>query len=108
MRARRTDGAHKDVLKAIKDLGLQAKSMHAAGSGFEDIIVAIPYRMDDKVHHPFVGWWLLVEVKTIERESTGYYRHTSAQQNWYGMTLGFPRIVVTSAENAVDSIKRLL
>lgn len=108
MRARRTDKAHKGVLEAIKSMGLKAKSMHAAGAGFEDIIVAIPHKLGDVEFHPFGGWWLLVEVKTIERESTGYYRHTSAQQHWYEMTTGFPRIVVTSAENAVERIKELL
>lgn len=95
------------MLKAIKDLGLTAKSMHAAGSGFEDIIVAIPWPAGWK-HDAFNGWWLFVEVKTIERESTGYYRHTKAQQHWYGMTLGYPRIVVTSVEDAVEQLERLL
>lgn len=107
MRARRTDGAHKDVLKRLRAMGHVCRSLHAAGDGLEDILVAMPKR-DAGSSVPFNGWWLLVEVKTIERESTGYYRHTPAQEEWYDRTAGMPRIIVFGADDAQAKISRFL
>lgn len=103
MRARRTDAKHKAVLDAIRALGYPCMSLHAHGKGLEDILVAV--RCLDEVALEVHKSWLLVEVKTIERESTGYYRHTPAQEEWYEKTEGFPRLIVFGADDAQAKMK---
>jgi hypothetical protein len=103
MRARRTDGNHKAVTNAIRALGYPVKSLHTQGGGVEDLLVGVTTALvggEQKL-------WLLVEVKRIERESTGYYRHTPAQLEWYEQTMGFPRLVVTSPQDAVEKLRRM-
>lgn len=103
MRAKRTDGNHKAVTEAIRALGCPVKSLHTQGGGVEDLLVAVTTAaLGTEVKH-----WVLVEVKKVERESTGYYRHTPAQLKWYEQTMGFPRLVVTSAQDAVNQIRRM-
>jgi hypothetical protein len=51
--------------------------------------------------------WVLLEMKVIERKSTGYTRHTPAQVKWYAQTKGFPRIIATSAEDAIKQIREM-
>ncbi len=103
MRAKRTDKAHVSVLAAVRALGLPCMSLHASGGGLEDIIVGVPaQRMGSELKV-----WVMVEVKTVETKSTGYVRYTPAQQKWYAMTAGYPRITVTSAQDAVDQIRRI-
>ena len=103
MRARRTDGNHAAVLEAIRRLGYPCMSLHAHGKGLEDILVAADRRNGSTVDR----FWVLVEVKKVERESTGYYRHTPAQKEWYAMTNGWPRLVVTSPLDAIDKLSEL-
>lgn len=105
MRARRTDSNHRAVAEAIRKLGCPVKSLHTQGGGVEDLLVGVEYATNT-----FMGRakaWVLVEVKKVERESTGYYRHTPAQMRWYEQTQGFPRLVVTSAQDAVDQLRRI-
>lgn len=103
MRARRTDGNHRAVTDAIRALGFPVKSLHTQGGGVEDLLVGVT----TAALGTEVKSWVLVEVKRIERESTGYIRHTPAQLRWYEQTQGFPRLVVTSAQDAVDKLRRL-
>lgn len=103
MRARRTDANHRAVTAAIRALGFPVKSLHTQGGGVEDLLVGVTTAtLGTEVKH-----WLLIEVKRVERESTGYYRHTPAQLAWYEQTQGFPRLVVTSAQDAVTKIRRM-
>lgn len=97
MRARRTDANHRAVTAALRALGCPVKSLHTQGGGVEDLLVGVPWLKS----------WALVEVKRVERESTGYYRHTPAQLAWYAQTEGYPRLVVTSPQDAVKQLRAL-
>ncbi len=101
--ARRTDKEHASVLAAIRAMGLPCMSLHASGGGLEDIIVGVPARRMGAE----LKLWVMVEVKTVETKSTGYVRYTSAQQKWYALTDGYPRITVTSAQDAVGKLRSL-
>lgn len=103
MRARRTDANHRAVTEAIRSLGYPVKSLHTQGGGVEDLLVGVT----TAALGTEVKSWLLIEVKRVERESTGYYRHTPAQLRWYEQTQGFPRLVVTSAQDAVNKLRRI-
>lgn len=97
MRAKRTDKNHAPILNAIRDgLGWQCVSLHTQGGGVEDILVAVPGSK------PF---WLLLECKVPERESTGYYRYTPAQIRWRELTKGWPRITALGAEDAIAQLQ---
>ena len=104
MKARRTDSNHRAVTEAIRALGYPVKSLHTQGGGVEDLLVGVTTDLlggEQKL-------WLLVEIKRVERESTGYYRHTPAQLDWYKQTDGFPRLVVTSPQDAVNQLRRMV
>jgi hypothetical protein len=103
MRARRTDANHRAVTEAIRALGMPVKSLHTQGGGVEDLLVGVTVA----VLGAETKAWVLVEVKKVERESTGYIRHTPAQLRWYEQTQGFPRLVVTSPQDAVDKLRRM-
>jgi len=114
MRARRTDQRHAAVLDAIRALGFPCMSLHAHGKGLEDILVGvrkpIGLVMDlktgiERLEH--AKRWVLVEVKTILTESTGRVKFTPAQKEWYAQTEGFPRLIVTGPQDAVDKLRRL-
>lgn len=105
MRAKRTDGNHKAVTAAIRALGLPVKSLHTQGGGVEDLLVGLPGEYGAIVSRQ--PMWVLIEIKVVERESTGYYRHTKAQKEWYAATEGFPRLVVISPQDAVDKLRGL-
>lgn len=105
MRARRTDSNHAAVLAAIRTLGYPCMSLHAHGGGLEDIIVGLrsDCRYTDKS-------WVLVEVKKSRNKTNdGIWasQYTPAQREWYAQTEGFPRLVVTSAQDAVDQLRRM-
>lgn len=103
MRAKRTDGNHRAVTAAIRALGLPVKSLHTQGGGVEDLLVGLVVNEGVRLR----AQWLLIEIKVVERESTGYYRHTKAQKEWYAATEGFPRLVVISPQDAVDKLRGL-
>jgi hypothetical protein len=103
MYAKRTDGNHGPILKAIREiLGWQCMSLHAQGKGCEDILVAVPTPDDP---YGVAGFWVLLECKVPERESTGYYRYTAAQIKWRELTKGWPRITAVGAEDAVAQLR---
>lgn len=111
MRARRTDSNHRAVLDAIRMLGYPCMSLHAHGGGLEDIIVGLRCPAD-KPHCPCNSpghrRWVLVECK-VPNKSGGVKpsKFTDAQREWYAQTEGFPRLVVTSAQDAVEQIRRM-
>lgn len=98
------------MLEAIRFLGYPAMSLHAHGGGLEDIIVGVrsPLLMGDGDVVDW-KWWVLVEVKSArnKRGEATESQFTPAQRDWYAQTEGFPRLVVTSAQDAVDQLRRL-
>lgn len=104
MRARRTDANHRAVVAAIRALGHPVKSLHTQGGGVEDLLVGVEYQ---GLLGKQMKAWVLVEIKRVERETTGYYRHTPAQLAWYAETAEYPRLVVTSAQDAVAQIRKM-
>jgi len=112
MRARRTDQRHAAVLDAIRALGYACMSLHAHGKGLEDILVALPMQRQEETYHGLAyverKEWLLIEVKT-PRPSGNVVpsSFTPSQREWYAQTQGFPRLVVTGPQDAVDKLRRL-
>lgn len=104
MRARRTDANHRTVTDAIRKLGYPVKSLHTQGGGVEDLLVGLDWVDCGGVP---TKMWVLVEVKRVVTESTGRVRFTKQQREWYAQTEGFPRLVVTSAQDAVDQLRRM-
>jgi hypothetical protein len=106
VKRRRTDAAHKAVADVLRLLKLPFLDTSAAGKGLEDFVVGLPgcNRPGCQSHSPR---FVLLEVKTIERQSTGYVRFKPAQKKWRAMTEGFPRIVATSAEDALRQLRDL-
>ena len=89
---------------AIRALGYPVKSLHTQGGGVEDLLVAVTTDLmgsEQKL-------WLMVEVK-VPNKSGGVKpsKFTPAQREWYAQTEGFPRLVVTSAQDAVDQLRRM-
>jgi hypothetical protein len=104
VRARRTDQNHSAVLDAIRAMGFHAISLHAHGKGLEDILVAA------RRERPFgQKFWVTVEVKTATNKSGTLpeSKFTPAQRAWYAQTDGWPRLVVTSAQDAVNQLQEL-
>ncbi len=101
--ARRTDGNHAAVLKAIREvLGWQCMSLHAQGKGCEDILVAVPGGSWHSNH------WVMLEVKVPEQrvgKGVIYFRYTPAQKIWRERTEGWPRITAISPLDAVDQLR---
>lgn len=105
MRARRTDANHKAVIDAIRALGYPVKSLHTQGGGVEDLLVGVKWRIKDITIR---AAWILVEVKVPNKSGTVKpSKFTPAQRKWYAETEGFPRLVVTSAQDAVDQLRKL-
>lgn len=125
MRAKRTDAKHAEALKAIRAIGYQCMSLHAHGGGLEDIIVAVPSRTVHAVHRPddvpvlgrpsvpisvfMPPAWVLVEVKTIQNKKGTIQpsQFKKTQLEWYEKTKGWPRLIVTGPQDAVDQLRAL-
>lgn len=105
MRAKRTDSNHKAVLDAIRALGYPCMSLHSHGGGLEDIIVGLRCAIQSCLVH---RRWVLVECK-VPNKSGGVKpsKFTKAQREWYAQTEGFPRLIVTSAQDAVDQLRKM-
>lgn len=104
MRARRTDTTHVSIATAIRDvLRLPVKSLHAAGDGIEDLLVAVRIWVGQRK----VPTWLFVECKTPRNKSgmVQESQYTKAQKEWRAYTDGWPRISATSAQDAIDQIR---
>lgn len=109
MRARRTDTVHKDVLRALKMLGLPYRDLSATGGGVQDLLVGVPSIMTGGLRMPFPSW-LLVEVKTPQnkRGTVKPSQFTNKQREWYAKSAGFPRLVVTGFEDAVEKLREMM
>lgn len=109
MRARRTDKGHQAVLDAIRAVGFPCMSLHTHGGGLEDIIVGVRC---DAINCTTDGHrrWVLVEVKSTRNKAgtATASQFTKPQLDWYAQTTGFPRLVVTSAQEAVDKLRGMV
>jgi len=80
-------------------------SLHAAGNGLEDIIVGVP----SSVWRCGANQWVMVEVKTPNKSGgVKPSKFTKAQNEWYEKTAGYPRLVVTGPQDAVDQFRRMV
>lgn len=92
----RADSNQGAIAEAIRLLGFPVMVLSHAGNGVEDLLVAIGGRAPHQARR-----WLMVECKV------GRVRYTARQQTWREQTDGWPRITVTSAQDAVDQIREL-
>lgn len=104
---RKTDKTHKAIADVLRMLGLPFLDTSRAGGGLEDFVVGLPgCRIQGcNAHDPR---WVMLECKTVERDSTGYYRHTAKQKKWMAKTKRFPRIVATSAKDAEEKLREMM
>jgi hypothetical protein len=105
MRARRTDTEHAAVIEALERSGYPCRSLHVVGDGCEDILVAATAMFLDVR----VKLWLPLEVKTAHnarREPTPS-QFTADQIRWYETTQGWPRVIATGPQDAVNKIRRM-
>lgn len=98
----RQDSNHKAIADAIRALGFPVMDLSAAGNGVEDLLVGLMARR-------WRSWWLLVEIKrprNLRGEATES-QYTQAQKDWREQTQGWPRITVTSGQEAVRQIREM-
>lgn len=100
----KADSNHKAIREAIELLGYPVMDLHAAGNGVEDLLVGVrwaepypPPTRGMRIEHA----WLCVECKVPP------IQYTKAQKQWRKQTEGWPRITVTSAQDAVEQIRRM-
>lgn len=106
------DSNHKAIADAIRMLGFPVMDLSAAGNGVEDLLVGVVFSampMEGWGHTHRVRGWLLVECKVPRYKLTAStaVRYTKAQKEWREKTEGWPRITVTSAQDAVDQIREM-
>jgi len=98
----RQDSNHKAIADAIRALGYPVMDLSAAGNGVEDLLVGLQRTR----YCPF-RFWLLCEIKrprNLRGEATES-QFTKAQKDWRELTQGWPRITVTSGQEAVTLIR---
>lgn len=106
----RADSNHKAIAQAIRLLGFPVMDLSHAGGGVEDLLVGIDARIvPEYIWDARHKTWLLVEVKVARYKLTAStaVRYTAAQKKWREQTQGWPRITVTSAQDAVEQIRRM-
>jgi len=101
------DSNQKAIAEAIELLGHRVMVLSAAGNGVEDLLVGI--RDASAPGYWPAGFWLLCEIKVArnKRGEVTASQYTSDQIEWRALTAGWPRITVTSAQNAVDQIRAI-
>jgi hypothetical protein len=90
------DSNHRAIAEALKAIGCPVMDLSHAGNGVEDLLVGVRRKMS--AAYP---WWLVVECKV------GKPRFTAAQKKWREQTSEWPRLTVTSAQQAVDEVRRM-
>lgn len=98
------DSNHRAIREAIEALGLPVMDLSAAGNGVEDLLVGLfetePDRNCFRINRVNCRW-LCVECKVQP------VTYTPAQLKWRELTKGWARITATSAQDAVDQIRRM-
>jgi len=107
----KADSNQAPIIEAIEMLTCPRPVMvlSAAGNGMEDLLVPLTIWAGVEGHRSRMRIWLPVEVK-VEHPSYGKknpIRYTQAQREWREQTDGWPRITVTSAQDAVTQIREL-
>ena len=102
----RADSNHKAIAQAIRLLGFPVMDLSHAGGGVEDLLVGLTRRLANLHLQRF---WLLVEAKVArnKRGEATPSQFKPAQKKWREQTQGWPRITVTSAQDAVEQIRRM-
>ncbi len=102
----RADSNHKAIAQAICLLGFPVMDLSHAGGGVEDLLVGLTRRLANLHLERF---WLLVEAKVArnKRGEATPSQFKPAQKKWREQTQGWPRITVTSAQDAVEQIRRM-
>lgn len=107
------DSNHKAIAEAIRLLGFPVMDLSAAGNGVEDLLVGL--RLPDRRWNGSV-WvdgisyrWVVVECKVArsKRGEATASQFTKKQAEWRWLTEMWPRITVTSAQDAVEQIRGL-
>lgn len=105
----KADRNHRAIAEAIELLGYPVMDLSAAGGGIEDLLVGLRRHIgvdlpDDERS------WLLVECKVARnrRGEVTESQYTQRQREWREQTAGWPRITATSAQDAVDQIRRIV
>lgn len=80
---------------------LPVMDLSAAGNGVEDLLFPLTIWAGVEGHRSRVRIWMLAECKVPP------VRYTPAQVDWRTQTEDWPRITVTSAQDAVDQIREL-
>lgn len=94
------------ITRALEVLGLSPLDLHGVGGGVEDLLVPCAVYVR---RLPLGAWdgsgrlriWLPVECKVPP------VRYTAHQTAWREQTPGWPRLTVTSAQDAVDQMREL-
>jgi hypothetical protein len=99
----KTDANQKAIADAIRLLGYPVMDLSHAGNGVEDLLVGLrkTFTVPDDDWLTVCRWWLLVECKVPP------VRYKPAQLAWRERAPDWPRITVTSAQDAVDQIREL-
>ena len=107
------DGNHRAIRDAIEAIGCPVMDLSAAGNGVEDLLVGLSrwhgYAEADGVCPGYRRWWVVVECKVArnKRGDATASQFTLTQQKWRDATRRHPRITATSAQDAVDQIRRM-
>ncbi len=102
----RKDSNHKAIADALRAIGCPVMDLSHAGNGVEDLLVGVrrsigrPLAPHDFVER-FEHLWIVVECKVPP------VRFTTAQIEWRHATRSYPRLTVTSAQQAVDEIRKM-
>lgn len=92
------DRNQKAIADAIRLLGYPVMDLSHAGNGVEDLLTGLTRRL---VNGHIQTYWLVVECKVPP------VKFTKRQREWREITASWPRVTVTSAQDAVDQIRRL-
>lgn len=110
----RADGNHKAIKAAIEALGFPVMDLSAAGGGVEDLLVGL-HRSEVRWHAwgeryvLRVHFWIVVECK-VPKNRRGEIMPSQfkpAQKEWHARSKEWPRLIPTSAEDAVRQIRAL-
>ena len=107
------DSNHRAIREAIEAIGCPVMDLSAAGNGVEDLLVGlrkgaglgVHWVNGERKYHRYDHWWVVVECKVPS--ASGRVKYEPAQLKWRALTEGWPRITATSAQDAVDQIRRL-
>ncbi len=94
----KADSNQKAIADALRAIGCPVMELSHAGNGVEDLLVGLRRYGVNLCEQRL---WLLVECKVPP------VRYTPAQIEWRALTEHYPRLTVTSAQQAVDEVRRM-